>query len=147
MREHLITWGNRVERNCVFLWIWFCPWQWMLKFKMHSHISYILGPSFLALHFLGIKENENLLRYLLHNSVVKFEDWSINTFCYENFTNCPFFSYCTLFILIYHCHMIFFLMLHGIPFVWKVIQVPSPVCLSNFFLTVLVIPSIISSLY
>ena len=113
VREHLVTWGNRVERNCAFVWIRYCPWQWILKFKIKNHGSCVFGLSFLALHFLGVKENENLIIYLVYNSVFKFEDRSINIFNI-NFKNHSFFKlfsylniiiiwfkkkYCMLFLL------------------------------------------------
>lgn len=82
---------------------------------MKSHFSYTFGPYVLALHFLRIKENKNLMWELFTNSLLKFAD----VLCYANFTDCPFF-YPIPFTLKYHFHMSFY----RCSFVWKAILVP-----------------------
>lgn len=104
--------------------------------KMKSDVSYILATSFLALYFLGIKENVNLIRYLLPNSVVKV--WEVSVIFDRQILKIVLF-YITFFPYLFSIVIWCFLMLHAIPFVWKFILVLSSVCLPDFFLFLLLL--------
>lgn len=141
MREHLVTWGNRVER---IVYLFEFDIIHSSEHEVQNEKPFLLHPWLL---FPGstFLRNKREWKCEIFLPIVQLNlRTRVSITCV--FENLPIVFLLSHSFLTYISFCMIFLMLHTVPIVCKIVLVHSPIWLWNFFLTFLVIPFICFSL-